>query len=96
MTDENGAVQPQFLADLDEVFGVAGQARILRWIICGEIGPAGSDMIEQDRSKVVLKRGRHEPPRVLVAAVAVGEDHRPSARPLNPDIVATASRHVDT
>ena len=75
MAHEDGVLQVQFASDLDHIVGIAGKRRILAGIVGRKIGAAGADMVEQHDLEVPFELRRHEPPHVLIAAEAVGEDH---------------------
>ena len=77
VADEDHVAQLQLAADLEHVVGVALQRVVLAAVVGGEVGAAGADVVEEDDAVVVLERRRDEAPHVLVAAEAVGEDHRP-------------------
>jgi hypothetical protein len=55
--------------------------------VSGEIGAARADVIEQDCPKLILERRCDEPPHVLVAAEAVGKNHRALAVAADVDIM---------
>ena len=71
----------QRAAEFDHVVGVAVERGVLLRVVGREVGAAGADVVEQERAELALEGGSHEAPHVLVAAEAVGEDHRPGDRP---------------
>ena len=75
MADEDDVRQVQLAADRQHVVGVAIERAVSRRIEGGGVGLPVPDMIEEDDLVAVLEGRRDEPPHVLVAAIAMGEDH---------------------
>ena len=76
MRDQRDAAQPQRVADLDHVLGVAIEPGIALAVERGRIGLAAADIVEQHLAVRVLECPRDPVPHVLVAAEAVAiQDH---------------------
>src|SRR3982075_135599 len=75
MADEDRVFQVQFAPDLDDVVGIAEKRRIFAGVVGRKVGPASAYMVEEHDLEVPFELRRHEPPHVLVAAEAVGENH---------------------
>ena len=82
------SLQAELAADLDDVVGISVERCILRRVVGGEIGLPGADMVEQHGPEIRLEGRRDEAPHVLIAAEAMGEDHRRLARPSHLDVVS--------
>ena len=85
--------QVERVADVEHVLRVAVERRVALGVVRREVGLARADVVEQDDPVVVLERGRDEAPHVLVAAEAVGEQHRLRAARRNADVVAGDNGH---
>ena len=75
MADEDDVRQVQLAADRQHVVCIAIERGVCCPVEGRGIGLPMPDMIEEDDLVPVLEGRRDEPPHVLVAAVAVGEDH---------------------
>src|SRR5215217_5624497 len=88
MADEDDVLQVQLTADRQHVVGIALEGAVLRLVKGDGIRLSVPNMIEEDDLVAILEGWRDEPPHVLIAAVAVGEDHGLLAAALNLNIVA--------
>ena len=80
VADEHDVRQVERVADLQDVVGVAAQVAVAVGVEGPEVRPAGADLVEQHDAVGGLEGRRDEPPHVLVAAEAVGEQHRRPVR----------------
>ena len=53
--------------------------RILPMVVGRKVGTSGADVSEKHDLEIVFEFGRHETPHVLIAAKAMGKNHRPVA-----------------
>jgi hypothetical protein len=79
VTDERDAVEIEFAHDVEHVFGVGVERGVPVDGVRVEVGPAVPHVVEEHDAVRVGERRRHEPPHVLITAVAVREQHRRAA-----------------
>jgi len=79
--------------DLEQVVGVALEARILRGVVGIEVRLAGAHQVEGHHLVAVREPWRHESPHVLVAPESVGEDDGRRSGALDPDVVSMVDVH---
>ncbi len=94
VADEDHIGQVELAADLQHVLGVAPQRPVPVRVVGRQVRAAGAHVIEEHHLESVLEPGSDEPPHVLVAPEAVGEDHRLPARCARDlDVVASLNVH---
>ena len=87
--DEDHVPEPELVADLEHVLGVAVERGVALRVVGGQVGAARADVVEEDDPMIVREGGRDEPPHVLVAPEPVREEHRlPRHAPAHVDVVA--------
>ena len=94
VADEDHLLQIELAADFEHVGRVALERAVPGPVVGGQVRLASANVVEEDDPVLVLEGGRDEPPHVLVAAEAVGENHRPprfAAGQL--DVVSAQSLH---
>src|SRR5829696_2284056 len=87
MADKDRTLNPELVADLHQVAGIAVECRIFLRAENRGVGAPMPDMVEEYKPVVFLERRGHETPHVLIAAIAVREDHGLLAAAAYPDIV---------
>lgn len=92
MPNEDGRPLRELLRDLDHVSRMAVERAVLLAVVGTEIRASRPNEVEQDQSMAFLERGRDEPPHVLVATVAVGEDDVGVTSADDMDVVALGQR----
>src|ERR1700712_1958464 len=85
--------EAELAPNLHDIIGVSGQVTVFGRVIGGKVGPARTDMIEQNRPKAVFEYRCHVAPHILIAAKAMREHHRAFTSSRDMDIIAYASRH---
>jgi hypothetical protein len=93
VTHEDRVLEPQFVADLQHVLGIAGERAVLAAVVSRVVGAAGADVIEEHDAVTVLEGGEHPAPHLLVAAEAMREHEWRAALSADRDVVPAQCRH---